>query len=51
MKVIVDDWKRGFASSDTSQGSHTTGGPVRLASGLQETGNDHSEDLHDDEKM
>ena len=36
---------------DTSQSSETTGGCVQLSNNIQETGNDHSEDLYDDGKM
>ena len=29
----------------------TMGGPVKLSMGIQDTGTDHSEDLHDEMKM
>ena len=34
-----------------SQNLQTTGGPVSLFSGIRNTGNDHLEHLHEDEKM
>ena len=33
------------------QGSQTKGGPVQLSSAFHETGNNQSDDIHDNEKM
>ena len=41
---------KSFAGPETSPDSQTTNEPVILPSGIWETKNDHSVDLHDDEK-